>query len=190
MRRTICSLGMLAAFLMGCSESDKPVSHSAPVGINLKAKSGDAKNGAIYDEKGITTESGNPYGAFIKDAKTKLEGVDPTRIEVSSLTLLLGGNSKGVTTLDQVFAGKVETLFEVADTKNSYPVGEVTAPTGSGPVALSADFDSTELSPTDRDKLIAGGFNVVLRGTTASGFDKSADAEADLQLTFTFNAYP
>lgn len=189
MRPTLCSLGVLAAFIMGCGSETKPVSHSAPVGINLKAKSGDAKNGAIYDEKGITTESGNPYGAFIKDARDKLGGVDPSRIAVSSLTLLLGGASKGVTKLEQIFVGKVETLFEVEDTKNSFPVGEITDPVGSGPVTLSADFDSTDLAPTDRDKLIAGGFNVVIRGTAASGFDKSADADADLQLTFTFNAY-
>lgn len=188
MRRTIRLLGLLAAFAMGCSGADKPVSHSAPVGINLKAKSGDAKNDAIYDEKGITTESGNPYGAFIKDARAELDGADPTRIAVSSVTLLLGGNSKGVTKLEQVFAGSVETLFEVEDSKNSYPVGEVTDPKGSGPVALSADFDTTPMAATDRDKLIEGGFNVVIRGAAANGFDK-ADAEADLQLTFTFNAY-
>ncbi len=188
MRRTLCSLGVLAAFVMGCGSETKPVSHSAPVGINLKAKSGDAKNGAIYDDKGITTESGNPYSGFIKEARDKLGGSDPARIAVSSLTLLLGGDSKGVTALEQIFTGKVETLFEVEDSKNSFPVGEVTDPQGSGPVTLSTDFDSTELSPSDRDKLIAGGFNVVLRGTATSGFDK-AGVDADLLLTFTFNAY-
>jgi hypothetical protein len=177
---------MLTALLMGCGSDDKPLSHSAPIGINLKVKAGDAKNGALSDEKGITTESGNPYGAFIKDARDKLEGATPTRVTVDSVTLLLGGDSKGVTSLEQVFAGVVETLFQVGDSKNTYPVGKVTDPKGSGPVSLSADFDSTELSPTDRDKLTEGGFDVVIRGTAASGFTK---AEADLQLTFTFNAY-
>ena len=43
--------------------SSDPVSYSAPVGINLKAKAGDAAAGAITESKGITTESGNPYGA-------------------------------------------------------------------------------------------------------------------------------
>ena len=188
MTRTICTLGMIAALVLGCGSDSKPVSHSAPVGINLKVKSGDAKNGSISDEKGITTESGNPYGAFIKDAKDKLDGADPARITVSSVSLLLGGDSKGVTKLEQVFAGDVETLFQVADSKNTYPVGKVTDPEGSGPVSVSADFDSTQLSPTDQDKLIEGGFDVVIRGTAADGFAK-AGADADLQLTFTFNAY-
>jgi hypothetical protein len=187
MRGTICSLGVLAALLTGCSSEDKAVSHSAPVGINLKAKF-DAKSGSIYDEKAITTESGNPYGAFINGAKAKLGGVEPTRVAVSSVTLLLGADSKGVTALEQVFSGKVETLFEVGDTKNSYPVANVTDPTGGGPVDLSADFDTSDLPPTDRDKIIAGGFAAVIRGTAASGFAKS-DGDADLQLTFTFSAY-
>jgi hypothetical protein len=184
MRGTICSLGVLTALVMGCSD-DKAVSHSAPVGIKLKAKF-DAKSGSIYDEKEITTESGNPFGAFINEAKAKLGGVEPTRVAVSSVTLLLGADSKGVTALEQIFAGKVETRF--ADTRNSYRVANVTDPTGGGPVDLSADFDTSDLPPTDQDKFIAGGFAAVIRGTAADGFAK-ADANADLQLTFTFAAY-
>ena len=91
----ITSLALLS--LVGCS--DDPVSYSSPVSINLKAESGAVNGAAISDEKGITTESGNPYAAFVSDARAKL-GRDPGRIEVDGLTLTLGAQSTGVTSPD------------------------------------------------------------------------------------------
>ena len=67
---------------------DDPLSYSAPVSINLKAKSGDVSSNAISDEKGITTESGNPFGAFIADAQDTLAR-DPSSVEVDDLTVLV-----------------------------------------------------------------------------------------------------
>lgn len=177
-----------ACLLVACGD-DEPLSYSAPVGINLKAKSGDVKSGVINDEKEITTESGNPYGAFVKDARIRLGGRDPARIEIASLTLLLGGQTKGVADLQEVFSGKVEVFFLMKDTNNSVPVGDVTDPVGSGPVSLGITFNSAGLSPADWSKLVAGNFKVVIRGNTAAGFDK-AGADADLQLTFVFQAFP
>jgi hypothetical protein len=55
---------VLIASLFATACSDDPLSYSAPVSINLKAKSGDTQNSVVTDEKGITTENGNPYGAF------------------------------------------------------------------------------------------------------------------------------
>src|SRR3954469_79201 len=106
----------LVLFLGACS--DDPVSYSAPVGINLKAKSGDTANNVVSEEKGITTESGNPYGAFITDAKQKLGGKDPTSIEIDKVELFLGGTSTNVTRLGEVFDGTVDVLFVVNDTNN------------------------------------------------------------------------
>src|SRR5436190_20724748 len=74
---------------------DDPVSYSAPVGINLKAKSGDTMNGVVTSEKGVTTENGNPYGAFVSDAKRKL-GRDPSSVDVDHIELFLGAGSTGV----------------------------------------------------------------------------------------------
>src|SRR5215813_12399910 len=87
-----------------------PVSFSTPVGINLKAKSGDVANTAISEDKAITTETGNPYGAFVADATTKL-GHAPGRIEIDRATLLLGGQSTNVTKLEEVFTGVVDVAF-------------------------------------------------------------------------------
>ncbi len=177
------SLSMIAAAACG---SD-PVSVSDPVGINLKAKSGDVSGAVISEEKDITTEVANPYGAFITDAHTKL-GADPKTITIESLGLLLGGTSTGVTTLDQVFTGRVDVLFIMNDTNTSVPAAHYDSVTGAGPVPASIDFDSTTLGPADYTKLVGGSFKVVLRGTAATGFS-SKGAEADLQLTFTFGAF-
>jgi hypothetical protein len=177
------ALGTLAA----CGSD--PVSFSAPVGINLKAKSGDVAASAISETKDITTESGNPYGAFITDARAKLGGKDPTAIEISDLTLVLGGQSTGVSSLDQVFTGDVDVAFVVNDSNNTYDAGHIMNPTGAGPAAMAVSFDSSVVSPGDWTKFLGGGFKVVIRGPAAATF-AGKGAEADLQVTFTFDALP
>lgn len=169
----------------GCG--DQVASYSGPVSINLKQKSSDVINSTISTEKGITTESGNPYGAFINLARANLGGVDPSRVELTSATLLLGAGSTGVTSLEQVFSGRVDVLFIMNDTNNSYPAASVTGPTGPGPVNLAVGFDSSVFGGQDRAKLLSGGFKAVLRGPATATFSgKSADV--DLQTTFNFRA--
>jgi len=163
------------------------VSFSTPVGINLKAKSTDVTNSVITDNKDITTESGNPYGAFVKDAQTKL-GKDPTRIEVDQLTLLLGAQSVNVTKLEEVYTGDVDVAFLTNDTNNTYDVGHVMNPTGVGPVYVNIVFRSDGVSAVDFPKLLNGSFKVVIRGSAAPGFSTKG-AEANLQATFTFTAF-
>lgn len=177
-----------AVTLLGAC-GDDPVSYSQPVTITLKAKSDDTQNGVVTSDKGITTESGNPYGAFVGEATREL-GRDPGRIEITSVDLLLGAGSTGVTKLGEVFAGNVELLFEMNDTSNSYVVATqaITADTAGGPVAIGASFDSNELPDADYDKLVGGSFKVVLRGPATADFSTKG-AEADLQATFEFSAF-
>jgi len=178
----------LAVPLAACG--DDPTGYSSPVGINLKAKSGDVQSGVISDEKGITTESGNPYGAFVTDARAALGGADPARIEVDSATLVLGASSTGVLTLGEVFGGTVEVLFIMNDTNNTFAVGTaaIDATTSAGPVALDIGFASDGVLGDDWTKLLGGSFKVVVRGPAAAGFTTKG-ADADLQTTFTFAAY-
>jgi len=165
------------------------VSYSAPVGINLKAKSSDSTNGVVSEEKGINTESGNPYGAFVSDAQRKL-GRSPGQIDVDRVELFLGAASTKVTTLGEAFTGNVEVVFQMNDTNNSYPVatGAIAASTASGPVGFDASFDAASLPALDYDKLLNGSFKVIARGPAATDFTTKG-AEADLQVTFTFAAY-
>ncbi|MGE0401331.1 MAG: hypothetical protein AB7T06_31785 [Kofleriaceae bacterium] len=182
-------LALIASvFAMGCS--DDPLSYSAPVSINLKAKSGDTQNAVVTDEKNITTESGNPYGAFVSDAQDALDGRDPAVIDVDEVELFLGAGSTGVTTLGEVFAGEVDVLFQMNDTNNTYPVASRTldAQTPAGPIAFDVEFPADDVPDADYAKMLTGSFKVVVRGGAATGFE-TMGADADLQTTFTFAAF-
>ena len=176
---------LAVVFLAACGAD--PVSYSAPVGINLTVKSGDVMNSAITDDKAITTESGNPYGAFVSDAQAKL-GRDPSRIEIDNVTLTLGAQSTGVTTLDQVYTGDVDLAMITNDTNNTYDIGHIMNPTGVGPVPFDVAFQSADVASADFAKVLAGSFKVVIRGTAATSF-ATKGAQANLQATFTFAAF-
>ena len=175
------------AVLVLAACGDDPISFSAPVGINIKAKSGDVANTAISQDKAITTETGNPYGAFVSDATAKL-GQEPGRIEVDRATLQLGALSTNVTKLEEVFVGVVDVAFIMNDTDNTYEVGTVNNPSGVGAVDVVIGLDGGDMAPQDFTKYLGGSFKVVARGTAAPGFDAKG-AEASLQLTFTFAAF-
>ena len=169
---------------------DDPVSYSAPVAINLKAKSADTASGVVSDEKGITTESGNPYGKFVSDARAALGGKDPGTIEIDGVDVFLGAGSTGVTSLGEIVDGSLDILFVMNDSNNSYPAAHVLigAATTAGPIAATIDFDGAAIPATDEVKLLGGGFKVVLRGPSAATFETKG-ADADLQVTFTFAAF-
>lgn len=175
----------LVALVAACG--DDPVSYSSPVAINLKAESGAVNGTALSNEKSIKDEAGNPYGAFITDARAKI-GHDPTLVEIDRLTLTLGALSTGVTGLDEIFAGTVDVLFIVNTTNNTYPVGQVTNPAGVGPVGVDVSFQASAIAPQDWPNYLSGDFKVVIRGVAAPNF-ASKGAKADLQLAFTFAAF-
>ncbi len=183
----VFSLGAVTVTACG----DDPVTYSAPVGINLKAKSEEVNNtgAVISEEKGITTEEGNPYGKFLNGALAALAQQQPSRIEVAAATLVLGGKSKDVTKLEEVLAGSVEVLFIMDSTKNTFPVARTTDPQGGGPVNLQIVFDGGAVAGEDLEKLRSGSFKVVVRGDAGTVFAGGNKAEADLQVTFTFEAY-
>jgi hypothetical protein len=186
-RLVLASLALIAGSAACGSD---PVQYSDSVGINLKAKSSETSDSVVSDDKGITTESGNPFGGFVSDAQAQLDGADPSSVAVEDLELLLGGNSTGVVALGEIFEGDVDVLFEMNDTNNSFPVATATldADTDAGPVGFDVSFDSDALGQADFDKLLAGSFKVVIRGAAAPDFETKG-AEADLQLTFTFAAF-
>jgi hypothetical protein len=171
----------IAGFGAGCGHN----TYSAPVGVNLHAQSGDVSSGTLAQDKLITNQSGNPYARFLIDARTKL-GKDPSDVGVGGLTLFLGAQSVGVTVLEQVFTGPVDVLF-LLPSGASYSVAHVTNPTGTGPINMNVDFDSTKVTGLDHLALMSGTFKVVIRGSAAPLFS-AQNADADLQHTFTFKA--
>ncbi len=178
---------VLSGSLLFAACGDDPVSYSAPVGINLKAKSGDVSGTAISEDKNITTETANPYGAFVSSATAKL-GRAPGRIEVDRATLVLGAQSTNVARLEDVFTGALDVSFVIHDSGTTYQVGTITNPAGVGPLDLDVSLAGEDLAPPDFLKYLDGSFKVVARGTAAAGFTAKG-AEADLQLTFTFAAF-
>jgi hypothetical protein len=166
-----------------------PVSYSAPVGISLKAKSGDTVGGMVATEKSITTESGNPYGAFIGDARARI-GRDPVLVDVEGVELALGAGSVGVAALGDVFAGTVEVVFQMNDTNNAHRVATaaVDAGTAAGPIALDVVFNAEAVPDLDYVRLLNGSFKVITRGPAAPGFE-SKGADVDLEVTLTFAAF-
>ncbi len=182
MKKILFALPLVAA----CGSD--PVNYSAPVGIELKAKSSDVANAVVTEQKDITTESGNPYGAFTNDATAKLGGKTPSRIEISNMTLTLGGQSTGVSALEQVLTGDVDVAFVVNDSNNTYDAGHILNPAGVGPDTMDIVFDWAQVAELDRAKMLGGSFKVVLRGNAAPLFS-SKGADAQLQTTFTFDAF-
>lgn len=183
---TMTKLPLALCVLAACGSD--PVNFSEPVGIELKAKSGDVANAAVSEQKDITTESGNPYGKFTTDAMAKLGGKMPSSIGLDQLTLTLGGQSTGVASLDQVVTGDVDVAFVANNSNNTYDAGHVMSPTGVGPVDLSTTFDWSKVTSDDRAEMLGGSFKVVLRAPAAADF-ASKGAEASLQVTFTFAAF-
>jgi hypothetical protein len=169
---------------------DDPVSVSAPIGINLKAEEGDVSDsGVISIDKSITTESGNPWGAFIADAQAEL-GADPGDIELDGLELTLAASSEGVAALGEILEGTVDVQFEMNDTNNVFAVASATvgADESGRTIELDTSFDFAGVQAVDLDKLMGGSFKVVLAGPADPGF-KALKAKANLQLTFEFSAY-
>jgi hypothetical protein len=188
MRLSTLAFAIASVSLVACGAD--PVQYSEPVGITLKAKSSDVATSAITEDKGITTESGNPYGAFVSNARAKLGGKDPSRIEVDDIQLLLGAGSTNVTTLGQVFTGTTDVLFVMNDTNNSYPVGTgaIAATATAGPLPIGVTFDGTMLPTADFAKMLTGSFKVELRGPASVDF-MGKGADANLQVTFRFTAF-
>ena len=177
----------LAALTAGCSD-EEPVSHSAPIGINLKVKSSDVgAQATISSDKNITTESGNPWAKFVTDARSHLTH-DPSDVDLDQVTLTLGATSTGVTSLAEIFTGEVVIQFVMETSNNIVPVAKLTNPTGRGPVAMTVQFDYAAIPPQDLAKFYAGSYKVVLAGPAAPTF-QSKGADADLQATFTFQAF-
>jgi hypothetical protein len=76
----------------GCGHN--PVSYSQPVDVTLPTITQKSVSGAnVSVQKNINTVSGNPYGAFVNAAVQQLNGKNPSRIAVTSLTLTLLGTS-------------------------------------------------------------------------------------------------
>src|SRR4051794_22211260 len=89
---------------------------SPPIAYSLMTSQSDVNTGVLTQDKGLGS-TGSAYSNFINGATVDFGNKSPTKLEVSSVSLTLGGNSQGVTGLEQVFdAGEVDVLVRIDST--------------------------------------------------------------------------
>ena len=176
------ALAVLAVGLsmIGCEED--PVGAEDRIVIQLSGiKESDIVSGTVQKSKNVTTETSNPYGAFMQDARQTL-GREPSRIAVTMVQITLAGDSRGVASLADLFNGTVEVFLD-ADVGGTVPVARVSAPSGSGPIELEMVSDEASLAPI-LAALLATNFRVGIRGSTARTATDDFDARIDVRIGF------
>lgn len=164
--------------LVGCG--DDPVAYSETVSLRLSGiKNGDIKQGVASEDKNINSESGNPYGEFLKNARAKLGGKNPSAIEIVSAHVRVHADSKNVLNLEQVFT-EIE-LF-IANSQTTIPAGKRTAPTGTS-VQVTI-FDDLDYAPVF-NSMLGGDFKVGVRGPTVATPPVDFDLKLTIDLRFT-----
>ena len=181
------SMAMLVlAMASGCGDdgSSNPantVNYSGPVSINIdKFKDGEVRNNAFDADKNVSTESGNPYGMFLSQARATL-GRPPAAVVVDRVTLTLGRDSTGVTAFEQILGGPL-TVY-LASSSSTVNIGTVAQPTGAGPVEVVITATRDTLAPINSD-LIQGSFKVGIRVPAAASLPRSFDAKVATVLYF------
>jgi hypothetical protein len=177
---TTASLFVLAT---GCSDNTdvNTVGYSGPVSINIdKFKDGDVRNNAFDSDKNVNTESGNPYGSFLQQARATL-GRAPAAVLVDSVTLTLGRDATGVTSFEQFLGGPL--VLYLANSSTTVNIGTVAQPTGAGPVNVTITATRATLAPINND-LVNGSFKVGIRVPAATARPRSFDAKIATVLYF------
>ena len=156
MNRSMVMATVISMFAMGCgsdgTDNDlNTVGFSGPVNVRLdKFKDGDVRNGAFDSDKDINTESGNPYGGFLRDARASL-GRDPAAVLIERMTFTLASDTRGVTGFEQFLSGTAVVYF--ATSSVTVNVGTAVMPTGAGPVTVQITAGRADLAPINARKL-------------------------------------
>lgn len=182
-RITQVALLVVTAFAsVGCGE-DEAVAHSGAITLQLSGiKEGDADNGMFSQEKSVSTESGNPYAVFLRDAQDALGGEDPSYIRVTKFVARIHADSDGVLAFDEVF-DDMEAF--VSDSTTTISIGTVQAPSSSEVrIPVSSDTDYTAL----QEALLSGSFKLGVRGPAS--VDAPAKFDLRISIETSFEALP
>jgi hypothetical protein len=172
-----------ALALPACAED--PVLATDLIVITLSdINENDITSGVVEERKNISTESGNPYGEFLREAR-RILGRDPGRIRVESVQITLDGSSRGVDGFQDLFPGEVNVFLDASAGGTVY-VGRTSAPTGMGPVVLSVISSDDSLAPI-MDALLGGSFHVGVQGATHRL--EHDDFDAGINIRIGFGAY-
>jgi hypothetical protein len=182
-RAVVACWFLLAAGCGGSGSNDlNTVGYSGPVSIRLdKFKDDEVRNGAFDVDKNLSTETGNPYGAFLNAARGAL-GRAPAAVLVDRVTLTLGSDTTGVTAFEQ-FMGSPMTLY-LASSSATVNVGTVTQPMGPGPVEVTVTATRDTLAPIQAALTSGGGVKVGIRVPAAAALPRRFDAKVSVVLYF------
>lgn len=184
--RALLAGGLMA--VAGCGDASgtadpNTVSYSGPVNVRLdKFKDSDVRNNAFDSDKDINSESGNPYGAFLRGARTAL-GRDPAAVVLDRVTFTLAADTRGVTAFEQILTGTA--VVYLATSSVTVNVGTAVMPTGAGPVTVQVTAGRAELAPINA-ALLNGNFKVGIRVPASPTRPMSFDAR--VSTTFYFRA--
>ncbi len=171
-----CFVGLA---LVGCS--DDPVFTSGQVGISLGLKEGAIVGDQIDSRKNVSTESGNPYGAFIQEVKDEF-GDSPREIRIEAVSLQIQDTKDDVAVFQDLWPESVEVFLAADDTVSGFTVASVQGPTGLGPINVPTRpvDDATALETL----LASGNFRVGVRGKTALTTASKFDTKVAVTLSF------
>ena len=161
----------------GCA--DEPIAYSENVGLQLSAiKAKDVENGSVSEDKNVNTESGNPYGVFLKNAQENLNGSQPSYVSVTKAKIGLHSDSEGISRLDQAFK-RIE-LF-VSTSKITVTIGSTTSLSGpEANIDMNDDVDWKSLASV----MTSGEFKLGLRCETGTTTLKNWEARLFMDLNF------
>ena len=175
------ALALAACAALGCGDDGNTVNHSGPVAITVdKFKDDEVRSGTFDRDRSVTVESGNPYGAFLQQARTVL-GRPPAAVLVDRVTLTLAADTRGVTAFEQFLGGPL-TVY-LASSQATVNLGTVAQPRGAGPVEVTLTATRDTLAPIQAD-LTQGSFKVGLRAPAATTLPASFDAKISTVLYF------
>ena len=172
-------LAIAACFTLACADEPEPVAYSESVGLKLSGmKPKDVENNVVSEEKNVNTETGNPYGEFLKNAKDNLGGKEPSYIKLMKATVGLHSESDGLSSLGQVFT-KIELFVSTSDVTKT--LGTASSVSGSEvSVTIDSSVDWQALAPV----MIAGDFKLGLRCETGATTPKEWEARLFMDLNF------
>lgn len=182
-------LTTLAASACGDSDPMGPVlSPTITLTVNSMNPS-DIEGGFIDKDENISTETGNPWGEFMKAATDEC-GRDPAGFEITYVALGLDTDgSSGVDGLEDVFSGTASVILRSTQGSDAsatqVEVGSGTV-SGTGPSVLGIAAGRSQLLPL-HDRLVGGDFHVAVRGATHRQPDD--DFSADVRVTLAATAF-
>lgn len=171
----LCLVSAVALAIGGCSDA---VSHSETVSLKLGGmKEGDLKENKLSEEKNVNSESGNPYGVFIKNAKAQLDGRDPGQVAPVSAFLRMHSDTTGVTGFEEVFTS-MELFF--SNSATTIPVGTVASPSGTSVEVVLTDTNLEALHAS----MVSGDFKVGVRGPATIAPPNKFDLRITVDIKF------